>query len=328
MSPRATAVLVALVVALLVPALLLTGIRLGDPRTGLLIQLGAFTPFALAPYLLAALIGGVALLRGSGPRTLLAVPVVVAAAGLVVHLAWVAPLVTGGQRAPVPGAEPVVLMSSNVFFGRGDGAAVVREATEADVDVLVLSEVTVDTVAAMEAAGVDERFPHRVGAPGATESNVGTMVWSRTPVTLEEDLAGTTFDNLVVRTAGLRLVAAHPAAPLDPEEWREDHARILEAVRQRRPDVVVGDLNATLDHRPVRRLLDAGYRDAAELTNAGLQPTWPANGKYPVLGRFPPSAPIDHVLVGQAWTATGTGRVVVPDSDHLAVLSSLAPAAG
>ena len=46
-------------------------------------------------------------------------------------------------------------------------------------------------------------------------------------------------------------------------------------------DLVVGDLNATPDHAPIRELADAGWRDAAELANEGWLPTWPAQRLTP-----------------------------------------------
>ena len=56
------------------------------------------------------------------------------------------------------------------------------------------------------------------------------------------------------------------------------------------PRVLAGDFNATLDHAELRRLLDRGYRDAAEQAGVALRPTWPAGKSLPTL------VTIDHVL--------------------------------
>ncbi len=317
---------------LLVPAALLTLVRLTDPGAGLLVQLQAFTPFALVPYALALAVLAVLLARRGTRRLLpvalpvvLAVPVVAAGA---LHVSWLLPSYSGEGRDPAPAAGPgdeVVVLSTNLFFGRGDGAAVVREVAERGVDVLVASEVTPPTLAAMEAAGIDDLLPHRAGRTGQTYE--GTMVFSAEPFESASLVPGTRFDNLLVRTGGVDLLAAHPAAPLDPEDWAEDHDVLRDVVLAERPDLVVGDLNATLDHAPVRALVAAGYRDSAELLNTGLTTTWPVNGFFPVLGLLPPTAAIDHLLLGPGWTATSTATVEVPRTDHLAIVATVLPAA-
>ncbi len=318
----------ALLGLLLVPAGLLTLVRLTDPGAGLLVQLQAFTPFALGAYAPALAVLGVLLARrGTRPLLPAALAVSVLAAGAL-HVAWLLPSYSGEGREPAPAAGPgdeVVVLSANLYFGRGDGAAVVREVAERGVEVLVASEVTPPTLAAMEAAGLDDLLPHRAGRTGA--SYEGTMVFSREPFESADLVPGTRFDNLLVRTGGLDLLAAHPAAPLDPDDWAEDHAVLREVVTDQRPDVVVGDLNATLDHGPVRALVAAGYRDSAELLNTGLSTTWPVNGFFPVLGLLPPTAAIDHLLLGPGWTATSTATVEVPETDHLAIVATVLPAA-
>ena len=309
---------------LLAPAGVLTLVRLTDPASEVGVQLQAFTSYAVVPYVLALVLLGWGAWRSTSRHAALLVPVVLVVGGLVLHLVWLAPLLLGEQRAPAAG-RGVSLMSTNLFFGRGDGAEVVREVAGRGVDVLVASEVTRDTLAEMEEAGLDTALPYRVGTPGVAVE--GTMVFSRTPITPVSTVAGTTFANLVVRTEGMTLVAAHPAAPLDPVAWRDDHAAILAAVVDGAPDVIAGDLNATLDHAPLRALETAGYRDAAELLNSGLGPTWPANGLYGPLGFLPPLVPIDHVVVSSGWTATRLERVEIADTDHLALVADLARAA-
>ena len=322
---RRAALAGALLGGLLLAGSVLTGARLLDPRSELGVQLQAYTPVAVLPYAVALVVLLVLAVRRATRRPALLVPVLVALVGLGLHAAWLAPSFAGEGREPAPGAVPTVVLSANVYFGRGDGRVLVREAADRGADVLVVSEVTPRTLAEMEDAGVDDLLPHRAGRPQA--ENEGTMVFSRRPISGATPVPGTSFDNLLVRTGGLAVLAAHPAAPLDPAAWREDHAALLALVRRERPDVVVGDLNATLDHAPVRALVDAGYRDSAELLNAGLQPTWPANGLYPVLGLLPASAPIDHLLLAPGWTATRTGTVEVPRTDHLALIAAVVPAA-
>jgi endonuclease/exonuclease/phosphatase family metal-dependent hydrolase len=126
----------------------------------------------------------------------------------------------------------------------------------------------------------------------------------------------------VVRTAGLTVLAAHPAPPTMQDDWRRDQAQLVAAAREHEVDAVVGDLNATLDHPQVRELVDAGWRDAVELTNDGFRPTWPADGQF----GFPAAVvQIDHVLVREPWTVTEVDDFAIAGTDHHGVVATLAP---
>ncbi|WP_134738441.1 endonuclease/exonuclease/phosphatase family protein [Nocardioides sp. 503] len=309
------------VAVLLLPALALSGVRLLEPDHARAIQLGAFTPYGLPLYAAALLLLLAGLLRGAGRRAVVLGGAALALAGLLLHAWWYAPLVTGATPAAAADATPVRLVTANLFKGAGDAVELLETAVDADVDVLVVSELTTGAVAEMEAAGLDEAFPHRTGeAGGGTE---GTMVFSRQPVEVVQTL-DTTFDGLLVRTAGLSLLAVHPYPPVDPEAWRDDHAQIRALAASGDATVIAGDLNATLDQAPLRALVDDGFRDSAELANAGVEATWPVGGDFPVLSALPPTVGIDHVLVTDEWTVTETRTVDVSGADHRAVLVSLA----
>jgi endonuclease/exonuclease/phosphatase family metal-dependent hydrolase len=81
--------------------------------------------------------------------------------------------------------------------------------------------------------------------------------------------------------------------------------------------VLLGDFNATLDHRELRRVLDRGYVDAADATGEGFRTTWPAGR------RFPPEIAIDHVLADRRIAARSLSVHLVPRSDHRAVIAVL-----
>jgi endonuclease/exonuclease/phosphatase (EEP) superfamily protein YafD len=120
--------------------------------------------------------------------------------------------------------------------------------------------------------------------------------------------------NAIPGGAPLTVTAVHPRppAPLASQAaWRSD----LRAVRPlcTRDAVVAGDLNATVDHSPLRAVLVDGCRDAAEETGQGLRATWSGGP----LGLLRPT--IDHVLTGAGWRASGSGVLALPGSDHRAV---------
>lgn len=311
-----------IVAILLVPAVALTFARLVEPDRGFWIQLEAFTPFGLVLYAAAALLLGCRLLVGRRVRSVVTVVAVAAVAGLALHAWWFAPQVTGANPPAAAGAEPLVVMTANISSGGADGIDLVERATEEQVDLLTVQEITAADLADMERAGLAELLPYRVGEPGTYGD--GTMVFARTELTGAEPLA-TTHDGWVVEMGDLIVMAVHPWAPTEPELWAAELAIVEEAVAEHDPDLVVGDFNATLDHAPMRALSEAGYRDAGELANQGWQPTWPASGTVDVLGvGLPALVQIDHVLVGPGLAALGMHTWELPDSDHRAVVAEVA----
>jgi hypothetical protein len=310
-------------VALLVPAATLTAVRLLDLDSGLAIRLVSFTPLALPLYAAAVLLLAVlVVVRG---RTRLAVVLVPALLGLGLHAWWFAPMVSGGQ--PDTSGRTWTVMTSNLLAGQGDGLEVLRAATEGDVDVLVLEEVTTGVLAEMERGGLSERFPHHIGEARPDGQTDGTMVWSRVPLSgttrVGTDMQSWSVEVRDPREEPFTLLAVHPAAPVDPAAWRRDHAAVLAAAERTGADLLVGDLNATLDHVPLRRLVDAGWRDATEEADAGWQPTWPSNGLFEGLP-LPALVQIDHVLTGPGWVGLASRTVQVDGTDHRALVAEVA----
>jgi endonuclease/exonuclease/phosphatase family metal-dependent hydrolase len=303
----------------LLPALAITVARLVDPGNRVGIALVAFTPLALPLYavLLLLALGRVAVLRR---WRVLALPVaLVAIVGLVLHGRWYAPQVSGANPPAAAHAAPLVVMTANLRLGEADGVEVVRTASERHVDLLVLEEVTLAVLADMERAGLDDLFPHRVGRPG--DMATGTMAFSGVELTDAERLP-TALGSWSFRMGELQVFAVHPTYPVAAAGWRRDQATLVDEITEARPDLVVGDFNATVDHASLRTLADRGYRDVGELTNAGWQPTWPDGGEY---GVIPVAlAQIDHVLVGGSLAAVSMSTLDVPGSDHRAVLATVA----
>ncbi len=127
-------------------------------------------------------------------------------------------------------------------------------------------------------------------------------------------------------TGTLHLLAVHPRPPTgDVDGWRTDHEVVRRAASALDgPSLVVGDLNATTDHRPVRALLGDGWADAATSARSGWQPTWPADGVVTRFGvELPSLFAIDHVLTRGGPRATRTESVTVDGSDHRALLAVL-----
>lgn len=316
---RTVAVLAGLALA---AGLVLTGLRLAGGDTRQVAWGQAFAPWAIPAYAVAVLLasGLLALLVRSGRtsvrRTVLAC-LGVALVGLVLHVVWVAPMYVGS--AAEPDEDTLTVMTANLRLGEAEPEDVVAAAADDDVDLLVVQEITPEALDGLERSGIAALLPHRGGTPGPGAT--GTMAFSRTPVAAVDPL-GTAMDSFSFRTAGLRVVAVHPAYPLDPR-WAEELALVRDALDAADPDVVLGDFNASLDHAPMRAILATGLRDAAEEANAGWQPTWPADRGFHGLP-LPPAVAIDHVLVGTGATAVRTTTRPVEGTDHLALVAELA----
>lgn len=317
--------LLALALALLlVPAATLTVLRLWRPWWELGIQAVAFTPLAI-PLYAAALVLLLARTAVAPPRRRWGSATFVVALLLALHAWWQAPAFTGDPREAAADATPVTVLTLNLWHGQTGGLKVVQAARRSDADVLVLEEIRPKELGVMENGGIAEDWPYRVGS---TDVDIaGTMVFSRFPLTEVEQLPtrlGGWSMTVAAPDAPWRLVAAHVTSPVDAGEWRGDHAAVLAAAEG--ADLVVGDLNATRDHRPVQRLEALGLRDAAELLNTGWQPTWPAHDEFRLAGwlSVPPLVQIDHVLVGPDVAPESLETLTIEGTDHLGLVAVVA----
>ncbi|WP_435742529.1 endonuclease/exonuclease/phosphatase family protein [Nocardioides sp. SYSU DS0663] len=310
---------------LLVPALLLTAARLVDVAWGPAVLATAFAPYALPLYAAALVVAGLVHLRAHR-RTLL-LPVVLGLAGVALHGWWVAPYWLGGQSPASRDADSLVVVTANLYHGEGDALGLVELASHESADLVVVTEMSVEALGRMRDAGLDEVLPYSAGAPDPDDPAAGTVVFSRVPLSeprrLDTVLGSWQVD--VGGPGGWRLLGVHASTPLLPDDWRRDHRVIRRAALRAEADLVVGDLNATLDHAPLRLLVEDGYRDAFEAANAGFHPTWPDNGLAPVLGFLRPLVPIDHVLLGGDLAARSARTVALGGTDHRAVVAELAP---
>jgi endonuclease/exonuclease/phosphatase (EEP) superfamily protein YafD len=315
----------AAVVLVVTPALVLTVLRVSDPRRGVLIRAQSFAPYAILLYAVALVLLAVWAVRHPRQAWVVVLPLL----GLGLHAYWLAPLYTGSAPSPDPDATPLTVMTVNLEGGAAVITPVVDAARREDVDVLVLEDVTSESFAEMDRAGLSELFPFRVHPPGYGDN--GILVLSRTwigdPVSEEAEhrllLATVETDD-----GALRLLAVHPRQPTQPVEWHADQERWLALVRSQHPALVVGDFNATLDQAPLRDLEDEGYRSVTELLNQGWQRTWPANGRYRPFNLFPVPrlVQIDQVMLGTGLAAIDSHTVHIHGTDHLGLVATFAAA--
>jgi endonuclease/exonuclease/phosphatase (EEP) superfamily protein YafD len=270
---------------------------------------------AASPYLSSAALAAMILFAVVRRWVLTIVAAVLCSVMLIVLL----PRFLGPEKTSVPSVSMRVL-TANLALGQADPKAVVALA-RATADVLVVQEMTPGLAAVMSAVGLDGVMPHRDSNPRMGAAGIG--IWSRYPIADSQAVSGYAMPMVSARiqVPGVAIaptvLAVHLAAPwVQPLQYfRDDIARfpttLQEAARNAGSGAVIvaGDMNATYDMRPFRRLLDEGYRDAAEQAGAGLTRSFPSRPwRGPVFG-------IDHVLVRNC-TATGAQTVLVPGSDH------------
>lgn len=234
-------------------------------------------------------------------------------------LGWAA-VGRGRPDAAVPGATPLRLVTANLLLLNRDVEAVGRQLLAAGADVVCLQELVPRHLPALRASGLLDALPHRV--VDARDGYHGSAVLSRWPLVGEVlQVAAHPMAAADVSTpAGVvRVVSVHVVNPVSrtrgaPRTWRAQLAELGRLVRDAggAPVVLAGDYNATLDHRPLRAVLDAGLRDAWVVAGRGPGFTWPVRA-----ARWRPTMMrIDHVLVGGGLRVRRARAGVTPGSDH------------
>lgn len=302
-----------------VPLLAVAGARVvaWDSRTAL-VGLNALTPLLFLPA------WPVALAAGFTRRWALAGTALLLVAA---HVAFVVPELVARQPAlEFPGTTlRFRLFTANVYAGNPQAAGIAEEIRAAAPDVVFLQEATPTLVAALDRAGALDRLPYRVTV-ARTDPFAG-LVASRWRLVDEEVVAVNSRPVLVRATAltdrgPVRLYSVRIVAPVGGEReiWAEELRRVTAAVRsERQPVLMAGDFNATWGNRPFRRLVDAGFADAAAALGRPWQMTWPRDRRL-----LPPLMRIDHVLTtsGLAVTSLRTGHG--EGSDHRPLVAEVA----
>lgn len=233
----------------------------------------------------------------------------------------VLPRAWADDQPPIASGVTVTIMSLNMNDGKADPATIARLVREHEVDMLGLLELK-SGLERLERTDVDERLPGRLVSPRSRGG--GSTLLARLPLlpTSQQgagELAAPPTADTVVQGAKLTVTLSHPPHPTTGEaveRWRAE-LRELPSATDGPLQIIMGDLNATLDHYPLRELIDRGYRDAAEAVGEGLVTTWPTRG------RLLPRIGIDHVLADRRIVVRDFEAATVPGTDHRAVIAVL-----
>jgi endonuclease/exonuclease/phosphatase (EEP) superfamily protein YafD len=289
-----------------------TAVRLvGDHGRIALVLLAVVTPFMALP--LAVLLAVHLVLR----RWVLAG---VTGVLVLLNVCWLLPLYVADA---VPQGQPLTVLTANLYFGRADADALVKQVRDRGVDVLAVEELTDEAVSRLRAAGLEQVLPY--SSVLAFRDADGSGLWSRWPLErLEPFTARFQSPGALVHSPGgdvvVRVIHAIPATPAGDAAYRTDYTVLTRQVRAldaARPTVLVGDFNATQDSQAFRDLCGDRFRDASEVAGSGLQRTWGVQPGATALLH------LDHVLVDGHLGARSTRVLSLPGSDHRGLLARL-----
>lgn len=261
------------------------------------------------------------------------------------------------------------LMTLNCRYGKASADAIIAAVRERHIDVLALQELSTDLIKRLERGGLRRILPYRqLGTPREKTDNGGfNGIWSRTKPKRGThgivSIPAADVPGIMLQTddgTSVAFASAHTKSPMRGcREW-SDGIRSLSALvpmprksvsagtgREERatgskagrgggsayPDVdiavLMGDLNADIDHASFRELLRSGFRDAALAQARGHVNTFPSQVPWPRIE-------LDHIMAATRESASGSAAeparavafsgvesFVVEDTDHLALTATM-----
>jgi endonuclease/exonuclease/phosphatase family metal-dependent hydrolase len=221
----------------------------------------------------------------------------------------------------------LTVMAVNVGFTGIEPVSLVSEVRNRNVDILALPELAPLGLKELDKAGLASLLPFR--ATDVEWVGTGSALFSRLPLKQVERVPGSAFyqsravAEAPTATGQVHLTAVHIDSPRRGHipSWRAE-LRQLGELWQALPDddrhtILLGDFNASADHREFRELLATGLSDAADAAGKGLTPTWPVNSPAPAF------VAIDHVLVSPGIEVADFQVVTLPGTDHAAIVARL-----
>jgi endonuclease/exonuclease/phosphatase (EEP) superfamily protein YafD len=222
---------------------------------------------------------------------------------------------------------------ANVWRRNVDIEGILRELATGEHDVVALAEVTERHLDAIKAILPPSTYRWRRVDPDGLDGSKGLALLSRVPIEgLEKwwSQGHPQFDAMVLAPGAqpFRLLVVHTWGPLGKfniRRWRQQFVEVS-ARTGGGPVVMLGDFNATLQHRSLARLVGTGWSDAGTIAFGDWRATWPANRRW-----RPAVLRIDHIIVGPEISVRSGRAHRACGSDHRpvsAVLTLPAPGPG
>jgi endonuclease/exonuclease/phosphatase (EEP) superfamily protein YafD len=225
------------------------------------------------------------------------------------------------EQPPADGPH-LRIMAANLRAGLADPRTIVDLVRKHKIDILTMPELTPTAVSALDREGLSDLLPYHVydDRPGGDGSGIASNLPLRQIVLVEESTLSQ--PSAVVDLPGnedLEITAVHVQPPLsaaDARTWRKELDELPKSTADKRPRILAGDFNATLDHAAFRTLVDHGYADAGEETGEGMQTTW---SSWPT----GPPLTIDHIVTDTRCAISSYAVFDLPNSDHRAVMAEV-----
>lgn len=282
----------------------------------------ALAPFMWMPMLLIAVVGGV-----MGHWWLAGAALLVAVASQLRRMRyWRNRFRPASQRSSATASFNV--MTLNCRYGQADAQAIVDAVLTRNITVLALQELSDGLVRDLDERGLDVLLPYRqLGEKRKSDNGGYNGVWIRVEpkssrrASCAIPAADVPSITLPVRsTQDITFASAHTKSPMRGCRAWSDGIIGLGALAQHDSNdvaVVLGDLNADIDHPSLRKLLDAGFGDANLSIARGPRHTFPRWLRWPRIV-------LDHILATSGARFTAVESFEVAGTDHLALTATIA----
>ncbi len=228
----------------------------------------------------------------------------------------------GDAPSHTPGRATIRVFEANVLYLNKDLTQIGREISMAAPDVLVIEELTPRGLAQLRDSGALSAFPFSVEREENSPS--GTAIFAKWPLVDRRDplytlnaLLGATLKH---PSGDIEVYSVHVHSPTSSRQsWATQLADLkrLFATYTGKPTIMAGDYNATVDHKPLRDLLDIGVFDANEATGRELAGSWPNHtALWPVML-------IDHIIVTGGIKPLHTFEGQGVGSDHRPLIADV-----
>ncbi len=215
------------------------------------------------------------------------------------------------------------IYSVNICKTNQDFHKLIPELKKTNADVLLLLEVTVDSIKPLQE--VIRTYPYQLTDLNIDAAGTGAVLMSRFPI-LDSDITYySDYGNILIATTleindrKIKFYGVHMPRPAYVSEFSSRSHQFVALARtireQSLPVVVAGDLNAT-PYSPIFRdmIKRSGLNDSSK--GFGWQPSWPT--LFPLLW-----LPIDHILVSPGIQVHNRATGSYISSDHYPVFAEL-----
>ena len=228
---------------------------------------------------------------------------------------------------------------ANLYFDNPEPDDAINQLIEADADILVMTELSVDLLDRFDRLGGAQRYPSRVH-PDPVEGEYAVGIFSQTELHSPRVEQHGDLQLIAARWVGLHsspsdpaaapggrgaeaqrveVRAVHPDAPSTRTgftRWRHQLRELRMLLRDLDgPAIVLGDLNAGTFQVPYERLLSRRFRDAHAVLGKAVKPSW---GIAPWLPRWVPTlvARLDHLVISTQIHVRSLEDLDPVGSDH------------